>query len=357
MKNNIKKVLLINEGVVPHYRVSVYNYLRDYLIKNHFVLTIVSEGSQNDDSHSINFNNVESRLQIANLIKLIIKIKPDVIIFWTNPKLNFWTVLYIAKLMRIKVIHWGHRRPEPPYVSIKSFICNFIEHSIDDAIILYAEHLKKYVWKCFQSKTFIANNTLDLTSYKSQRCPKDDIKTKYGIFTSKNIICMGRMQERKRIGDLIQSFHLLNMEDVGLILVGPDNDGILRNIVGKNIFKLGPVYGDESLDILSAADLYCLPGAIGLSIVDAFYCGLPVVTENVLHGPEIMYLKNGINGFIVAKDNVNELAAKLKMLLIDDVLRDRFSQAARNEIMTNGHIDRMCEGFESALQHVFNSER
>ena len=98
--------------------------------------------------------------------------------------------------------------------------------------------------------------------------------------------------------------------------------------------------------------MYCLPGSIGLSIVDAFYCGLPVVTENVLHGPEIMYLKEGINGFMIPKGDIVQLATKLKLLLTDEALRERFSHAARNEIMTNGHIDRMCEGFKNALQHT-----
>jgi glycosyltransferase involved in cell wall biosynthesis len=99
--------------------------------------------------------------------------------------------------------------------------------------------------------------------------------------------------------------------------------------------------------------VYCLPGAIGLSIVDAFYCGLPVVTENVVHGPEIMYLKDGVNGFITPVGDIPQLTAMLKMLLTDDVLRRRFSLAAKSEIMTNGHIDRMCEGFRDALNFAF----
>jgi glycosyltransferase involved in cell wall biosynthesis len=351
----MKKILLLNERQISHYRVPVYNYLSDYLIKNKFAITVVSEGIQAGNPHTIRFNNIECHFNSAKLIRLIINTKPDAIIFWIKPSLNNWTVLYLAKLMKIKVIHWGHRRPDPPNVYIKTILINIFEHCVDDAVILYAQHLSEYVWKRFQSKTFVANNTLDLTIYKPSRFTKEDIKAKHGIFTSKNIICMGRMQKRKRVDDLIQSFRMLNMEEVGLILVGPDTEGILRDIEGANIFKLGPVYGDESLDLLSASDIYCLPGAIGLSIVDAFYCGLPVITENVRHGPEIMYLKNEVNGFIVPKGDTNALATKLKILLTDDILRNRFSQAARNEIMTSGHIDRMCEGFNNALQYVFKS--
>jgi glycosyltransferase involved in cell wall biosynthesis len=65
-----------------------------------------------------------------------------------------------------------------------------------------------------------------------------------------------------------------------------------------------------------------------------------------------MYLKEGVNGFIVPKGNVQQLAAKLQLLLEDDEMRERFSHEAKKEIMTNGHIDVMCEGFREALRFV-----
>lgn len=336
---------------MSHYRVSVYNYLSDYLIKYNFILTVSSEGVQEGNPHTINFRFSEIHLCFTNLTKLLINKKPDAVIFWVGPHLYMFPVLFLSKLLKIKMIHWGHRRPVPPNTFIKNLVYN-IEHFMDDAIILYAEHQRKYVCNRFQRKIFVANNTLNLTTYKPFRRFNVDVKKKYGISTSKNIICMGRMQRRKRIDDLIQAFRMLNMEEVGLILVGPDSEGNLSNIEGENIFKLGPVYGEESLDLLSVSDVYCLPGSIGLSIVDAFYCGLPVVTENVMHGPEIMYLKDGINGYMIPEGDITQLAAKLKILLTDDALRAKFSQAARNEIMTNGHIERMCEGFRNALQYV-----
>jgi glycosyltransferase involved in cell wall biosynthesis len=347
----MRNILLINKEKIPHYRVPVYNYLSGYLMKYNFILTVVSGGIQEGNPHAIQFRHTEIHLCFTNLERLFIDTRPDAVIFWVDPHLYMFPVLLLAKLLKIKVVHWGHRRPMRPNVFIKNLAYN-LEHWIDDAVILYAEHLGRYVWSRFQAKTFVANNTLNLTTYKFLRRPKEEVKYKYGIFTNKNIVCMGRMQRRKRIDDLIQAFRMLDMEDVGLILAGPDSEGILKRIEGRNIFKLGPVYGEESLDLLSASDVYCLPGAIGLSIVDAFYCGLPVLTENVLHGPEIMYLKDGINGFMIPKGDIPQLAVKLKVLLTDDALRERFSQAAKHEIMTSGHIDRMCEGFRNALQYV-----
>jgi glycosyltransferase involved in cell wall biosynthesis len=162
------------------------------------------------------------------------------------------------------------------------------------------------------------------------------------------------MQKRKRLDDLFAAFKILNRDDTGLILVGPDTDGLLGNIQGRNIYKVGPVYGSERLELLSAADIFCLPGAVGLSIVDAFHCGLPFVTEAGDESPEIMYLKDGVNGFIVPRGNIEELKSKLELLLDDSDLRNRLACEAKHEISTNGHIDKMCDGFRRALDFVFH---
>ncbi len=132
----------------------------------------------------------------------------------------------------------------------------------------------------------------------------------------------------------------------------PDPDGILNRIEGVNIYKLGPIYGEKKFDLLSAADVYCLPGAVGLSIIDAFHCGLPFVTEDGDESAEIMYLRDGVNGFIVPRGNIQEMTQKLQLLLDNDALRQQFSNAAKREIAENGSIDKLCVGFRDALFYV-----
>jgi glycosyltransferase involved in cell wall biosynthesis len=145
--------------------------------------------------------------------------------------------------------------------------------------------------------------------------------------------------------------------DVGLIFVGPDPEGVLTDIKGENVFKLGPIYGDKRFDLLSAADVYCLPGAVGLSIIDAFYCGLPFVTEDGDPSAEIAYLKDSVNGFIVPPDNIPVMAEKLLFLLDNEGIRQKFSDAARKEVAENASIDRMCAGFRDALLYVTHQNR
>jgi glycosyltransferase involved in cell wall biosynthesis len=261
---------------------------------------------------------------------------------------------FIAKgLLRRKLIYWGQGRDLlDPRNKIKN-LAYAAELAMCSAVVLYAEHLKKYIPRSFHKKAFIANNTLVL-SYKGfpPGVSRESVLAGYGIKTPKNIICVGRMQGRKRMDDLVDAFAKLNRSDVGLILVGPDPEGILANLKGDNIYKLGPLYDDKKFDLLSSADVFCLPGAVGLSIVDAFYCGLPLVTEAGDESAEIMYLKDGMNGFVVPRGDILALSDKLRLLLYDDELRRRFSAAAKREIMENGNIDKFCSGFRDALLYV-----
>ena len=352
------RVLLINQDRIPHYRVAVYNYLSDFLYRNEFKLTVVSGGVQGGADHTIRFDYREIQLSFLNLAKFIYRENPGVILFWVNLKNTYlFPTLLISKVFGKKIIYWGHGRDLLDQNSKIKNVAFAFEHWICDAIILYAEHIKKYVPKKFHNKVFIANNTLNMTEFHYNLLSKDVIFKKYNIKTKKNIIYVGRIQKRRRLHDLLMAFERMNKQDIGLILVGPDEDGILQGSNGNNIYKLGPIYGEDKFALLSASDVYCLPGAVGLSIVDAFYCGLPMVTEDVDESPEIMYLKDGINGFVVPKGDIQKLAEKLSLLIEDDGLRERFSRLAKNEIMSNGHIDLMCKGFTEALRFCIGTDQ
>jgi glycosyltransferase involved in cell wall biosynthesis len=352
MGPHMTKVLLINQEKLPHYRVPVYNYMSDYLKRERYALTVASEGIQEGSSYPVEFDNRMFPLTFLSLAKFLLTERPDVVIFWVRLRyLYLFPIIFLSKILGMKTIYWGHGSDlsRQDRVKLKRFLNN-LEYFVFDAMVLYAEHLKASVETRFHPKIFIANNTLHCTYLQKAGFDKASLLAKYNITTRKNIVCCGRMQRRKRLEHLFTAFDLLQEQNVGLILVGPDTEGVLRGVSGKNIHILGPIYGDERLDLLSACDVFCLPGAVGLSIVDAFYCGLPIVTEEGDESPEIMYLKNGVNGFEVARGDTKELAAKLDLLLHDDALRGEFAAAAKTEIMTNGHMDKMCQGFVEALR-------
>ena len=347
------RVLLINQEKIAPYRIGVYNAMSGSLREQGYALTVVSEGAQAGSTGQIDFEHTVMPLSTWTLARLIRGEDFDVVIFWVRLRhLYLFPILFLCKLLGRKVIYWGHGTDlgKGKMLRLKRF-ANDLEYRLFDALILYAPHLKSGVRESHHAKTFVANNTLAFN--QSGKTPdKAACLARHKIRTARNIICCGRMQRRKRLEDLFAAFERMGRQDVGLILVGPDNDGILHGVQGDNIYKLGPIYGDERLELLAASDVFCLPGAIGLSIVDAFYCGLPIVTEAGDESPEIMYLKEGVNGFVVPRGDVGALAAKLELLLSDESLLQRFSAAARREIETTGHIDRMCQGFFEALHFV-----
>ena len=351
------RALLIHGGSIPHYRVPIYSHLSRYLERYGFELCVASNGIQLDNPNPVDFKFTAMPLSVLNIGRLVFRQRIDVLIMFVDMRHCYlFPTYFIAKgLLRRKMVWWGQGRDLADRDSIPKNLAYGIEHALCDSIILYAEHLKKYVAHCFHKKIFVANNTLCVKYPGLGPGGKEKVLADYGIHTRKNIICVGRLQKRKRLDHLVRAFKLMDRPDIGLILVGPDSDGILDAFQGENIFKLGSVYGTKIYDLLSASDVFCLPGAVGLSIIDAFYCGLPFVTEDGDESAEIAYLRNGENGFIVPRGDVVQLASKLLLLLDDDVLRERFSGEAKREVAENANIDKLCSGFRDALCYALGA--
>jgi len=345
------RVLLVHGGNIPHYRVPIYGYLSRHLKSYGLELLVTSSAIQKDNPHSVEFEYVEMPLSALNIGRLVYRKRIDVVIMFVDMRhaYLFPTYLIVKGLLGRKMVQWGQGKDlAAPNAKIKN-IAYATEQTFCDSIILYAEHLKKYLPKRFHHKTFVANNTLCISYEGLPAERKQAVLDEYGIHTKKNIICLGRLQKRKRLDILVAAHASMNRPDIGLILAGPDTDGVLKEVSGTNVFKVGPIYGSKKFDLLSASDVYCLPGAVGLSIVDAFHCGLPLITEGTYESAEMMYLKDGENGFIVQSGNIQALANKLLLLLDNEYLRKKFSDAAKREISTNGHIDKLCASFKDAL--------
>jgi len=141
------------------------------------------------------------------------------------------------------------------------------------------------------------------------------------------------------------------MKEAGLVIVGAGVSNELQQTMNKkNTVYLGEVYDAKNYQIsriFKMADLFSISGYVGLGLVQAFYFGLPVITDEGLQPPEIHYLINGRNGFIVTENDQNELKKKILFLLENDIERQTFSENAKNGILTQGSIQNMYEGFKS----------
>ena len=67
------------------------------------------------------------------------------------------------------------------------------------------------------------------------------------------------------------------------------------------------------------ADVFLMPGLVGLAILDCFAMQTPIITTNYqFHSPEIEYLENGINGLITT-NTVESYSNSVINLLVNSI--------------------------------------
>jgi glycosyltransferase involved in cell wall biosynthesis len=60
---------------------------------------------------------------------------------------------------------------------------------------------------------------------------------------------------------------------------------------------LGPRFGQDKVELMRLGQVFMMPGLLGLAILDAGACGLPVATTDYPgHSPEAAYLEHEVNG-------------------------------------------------------------
>jgi glycosyltransferase involved in cell wall biosynthesis len=106
-----------------------------------------------------------------------------------------------------------------------------------------------------------------------------------------------------------------------------------------------------------SADVVCYPANMGLSLLHAFWYGVPVVTHTKLdiQGPEVFAFEHGVNGLSYELNNLASLVDSLRQLLTDDAKRKEMSQAARRTVEGRFTIPRMVDGLEAAIRYAYNS--
>lgn len=90
---------------------------------------------------------------------------------------------------------------------------------------------------------------------------------------------------------------------------------------------VGARSGREKMAHLATAQVLLNPGAVGLVMLDAFAAGVPLATTDCrIHGPEIAYLCNAVNG-IMTSDRVEAYAEAVARLLRDPAQHARLCEA------------------------------
>lgn len=144
---------------------------------------------------------------------------------------------------------------------------------------------------------------------------------------------------------------------VHLLVIG---DGPQRNELAQatkarpEVHLLGALLDRRKGVALAAAELFLSPGLLGLSVLDAFAAGLPVVTvDRPEHSPEIDYVANGVNGLVLpATTTASEFGAGVRALLEDSSRRGAMAAEAvstASRITVEEMARRFADGVVAAL--------
>jgi len=354
-----RRILLISNRVM-HYRVSVYNYLWRRFRDHGWDFVVLTNELQRQNKNQLLFELAERPFGFFKYRKEIRRISPDAVILFLHLKDRIqWPLIHWLKLSGIPVAVWTKTRNlDDPNNRLRNVFFDYL-HQISDGLILYTSSLRRFIPERHYGKVFVANNTINFGDFPVISESKETIKQEFGIPFKKVVLFAGRIGEeknRKKVDHLIEIFHKLDRKDVGLVIVGSGLTEELRARMNPaNTIYLGEVHDPENRQIsriFKMADVCSIPGHVGLGLNQAFFWGLPMVTERGNQPPEIEYLRDGENGFIVPENDRIALRDRLFFLIDNDAECRRMSENARRDILEVASIESMFNGFLSCVEFI-----
>jgi glycosyltransferase involved in cell wall biosynthesis len=184
----------------------------------------------------------------------------------------------------------------------------------------------------------VVPNGLDLSRFAQPRSTTAFRARHLGGHQGPVVLFLGRVAKKKGIDILISAFARLGTEhDALLVIAGPDDEGITpvlaaeaaRAGIRDRVRFVGPVYDDDQLDALAAADLWALTSHtenFGNAVIEAMAAGRPVlVSTEVNLARQIRAAGAGI----VTSLSVDEISLEIGRLLSDDARRRDLGATAR----------------------------
>lgn len=207
-------------------------------------------------------------------------------------------------------------------------------------------------------RTTVLNNAIDNSQFEAELASVSDaevaaLRASIGAQASACVgLYCGSLYADKRLDLLVEAcrrVHALRPEFRLVVIGDGPSRAVLESAMGEPwLHWQGVKRGREKAAWFRAVQLYLSPGAVGLHVLDSFVAGTPMLTtRDALHGPEIAYLDDGVNGVITEGDAAS--FAQAILALAGDAHR---CEALRlNAAQSAGHytLDAMVERFADGI--------
>lgn len=176
-----------------------------------------------------------------------------------------------------------------------------------------------------------------------------------------DFVYVGRLSLDKGVNILLDAFneyHCRNPQS-RLTLIG---DGMLKFqledcVDDGSIRWLGAIGHDRVPQVLQKMDVFVIPqniGGLGLSVMEAMACGLPVITTAI---GETVRLLGKDEGILVQPHDVGEVVEAMSRLAEDTKLRRSMGAKCRKKVVENYSWDHQIEGIEQVYRTAMESSR
>lgn len=258
----------------------------------------------------------------------VIIIRPDTVLSFGE----IWNNFVLLALLGLKIPIFVSDRCQPDKsLGLTQDIIRKVLYKKAKGIILQTEKAKSIY------TSFLAKKKIHVIGN-----PIRQIENPERIGKEKIVLSVGRLIETKHHDKLIKMFVRINMPDWKLIIVGDDalrqnNMVRLRELIKSlgaedKVELTGKKSNVESYYIRSKIFAFTsssegFPNVIG----EAQSAGLPVIAFDCVAGPSAMISDNE-NGFLVPLFDFDTFECKLRLLMEDEDLQNKFGQGAKKSI-------------------------
>ena len=197
-----------------------------------------------------------------------------------------------------------------------------------DAVVVPSQYLVR-VFAKFEIEAFAIFNVIDLDEFEF----RERTQLRPVFLSNRNL------ESHYGVDCLLRAFADIQQRVPNAILtvVGDGSqrealENLAKDLDLQNVTFTGRVNHSDIRGYYSAADIYLNASRIDnqpLSILEAFACGLPVVTTDAGGIPDIV--TDGVTGSVVRVDDCKELASRAFSLLADPAMAQRLIDRARAE--------------------------
>lgn len=299
---------------------------------------------------------------IKNTIYSIITFKPQLVYMTLTAKgSGFYKdalIATIVKIFKCKIVYHFHNKG----VSVKqdrwfdNLLYKLVFKNAD--VILLSNHLYDDIRKYLAiDRVHICPNGIPPIAIEKYQ--------KYRDFNNDpvRILFLSNLMKDKGVFELLEACKILKDRHIYFMcnIVGAAGDILVKELQAKikeygieqYINYLGPKYNDEKIKSLASANIFVFPSledCFPLVLLEAMQASLPIISTVEGGIPDIV--EDGVNGFLVNKGNVIDLADKIEVLIKDGGLREKLGEAGRKRYLENFTLDHFEKRFVGILDSI-----